>query len=61
MSRVENTLHPHPTSLPRPNLTHQWRIQNFQYGSGENLLFDKIFDETCMKMKEIGPRGGASP
>ena len=28
---------------------------------GENLLFGKIFAENCMKMKEIGPRGGAHP
>ena len=26
----------------------------------ENLLFGKIFVENCIKMKEIGPRGGAS-
>ena len=25
---------------------------------GKNLLFGKIFTENCMKMKEIGPRGG---
>ena len=30
---------------------------------GENLLFCKIFDENCMKMKEIEPKGAslASP
>ena len=27
-------------------------------GWGANLLFGKIFLENCMKMKEIGPRGG---
>ena len=26
---------------------------------GKNLLFGKIFTENCMKMNEIGPRGGA--
>ena len=26
----------------------------------ENLLFGHIFPKNCMKMKEIGPRGGAS-
>ena len=30
------------------------------YVWGDNLLFDKIFAENCMKMKEIGPREGAS-
>ena len=25
---------------------------------GENILFDKIFAENCMKLKEIGPGGG---
>ena len=24
----------------------------------ENLLFGKVFTKNCMKMKEIGPRGG---
>ena len=28
---------------------------------GKKLLSGKIFDENCMKMKEIGPRGGARP
>ena len=42
----------------------QWRIQDFPdggtypQGGGANLLFGKIFLENCMKMKEIGPRGG---
>ena len=26
----------------------------------KNLLFSKIFTENCIKMKEIGPRGGLS-
>ena len=30
----------------------QWWIQDFLYG-GANLLFNKIFGENCMKMKEI--------
>ena len=46
--------------------TIQWRIQDFQDGEGahqplslgENLLFDKVFAENCMKMKETGPGGG---
>ena len=47
--------------------TIQWRIQDFQNGEGahqplslgENLLFDKVFAENCMKMKETGTgRGG---
>ena len=25
---------------------------------GESLIFHKIFDENCMKIKEIRPRGG---
>ena len=29
---------------------------NFQ-GGGANLLFNQIFPENCMKMKEFGPRG----
>ena len=41
----------------------QRRIQNFQDREGDNpylhwgknLLFDKIFAENCMKMKEIDP------
>ena len=44
----------------------QWRIQDFPVGGGSanaqvggaNLLFGQIFPENCMKMKEIGPRGG---
>ena len=32
---------------------------NFQGGS-ENLSFNHIFPENCMKMKEFGPGGGAS-
>ena len=28
---------------------------------GKNLLFGKIFVKHCIKMKEIGPRGGARP
>ena len=28
---------------------------------GQNLLLGKIFAGNCMKMKEIGPRGGARP
>ena len=28
---------------------------------GKNLLFDKIFAENCMKMKEIGLRRGRAP
>ena len=43
-------------------------IQDFPDGAGgptcvwaENLSFDKIFAKNCLKMKEIGPRGGASP
>ena len=31
---------------------------NFQ-GGDANLLFNQIFPENCMKMKEFGPRGGA--
>ena len=27
---------------------------------GANLLVEKSFAENCMKIKEIGPRGGAS-
>ena len=30
------------------------------WGGGENLSFVKIFAENCMKMKEIGQRGGTS-
>ena len=26
-----------------------------------NLLFGKIFAENCMKLKEVGPRGGVFP
>ena len=43
----------------------QWRIQDFPDGEGQaremcaNILFDNIFAENCMKMKEIGPRGGS--
>ena len=29
--------------------------------SGKNIVLGKIFTENCMKMKEIGPRGGAHP
>ena len=42
--------------------TKQWRIQDFPHGAaplwvwGKNLLFDKIFAKTCIKMKEISPR-----
>ena len=44
----------------------QWQIQNLpedsapiQAGGGyTNLLFRKMFTKNCMKMKEIGPRGG---
>ena len=48
--------------------TQQWRIQDppalggggggNSWDYGENLLFGKIFVENCMKMIEIGQRGG---
>ena len=44
---------------------YQWRIQDFPDGEGgnhcvlvENLLFEKIFAEHCMNMKEIGSGEG---
>ena len=45
---------------------YQWRIQDFVDGGwgrqhqtgGGNLLFGQLFPKNCMKMKEIGPRGG---
>ena len=47
----------------------QWRIEDIPRGEGHNpregvvnLLFNKISEENCMKIKEIGPRAGhASP
>ena len=47
---------------------YQWRIRYFPDGGrgnpwfwSENLLFGKAFAENCMKMKEIGPKGGGTP
>ena len=43
----------------------KWRIHDFPdrgcqpLNLGQNLLFDRIIAENCMKMKEIGPRDGA--
>ena len=38
---------------------YQWRIQDFPGGGGQ-LLFGINFIENCVKMKNIGLRGGAS-
>ena len=38
-----------------------WRWGANSWEGGKNLLFDKIFAENCMKMKEIGPIGHACP
>ena len=36
-------------------------LRRGRYASYRNvLLFDNIFVENCMKMKEIGPRGGGT-
>ena len=46
---------------------YQGRIQDFPgrganpWEANENLLFGKIVAENCMKMKEIGRRGGVRP
>ena len=44
---------------------YQWPIHEFADGGvaspwdrSENLMFDKIFVDNCVKMKEIGPSGG---
>ena len=36
---------------------HWWRIQDFP-DRGVSLLFGKISPQNCMKIKQIGPRGG---
>ena len=41
----------------------QWRIQDFPRGVAPTpkiAIIFQIFAENCMKMKEFGPRGGAS-
>ena len=45
------------------NNYNQWRIQDFPEGGAlipKLGLFCKLFAENCMKMKEFGPKGGAS-
>ena len=42
---------------------YQWRIQDFPQGGAPTpkiAFIFQIFAENCMKMKEFGPRGGAS-
>ena len=49
-------------------MTNQWRIQDFPDGGGgrqlprwgAELLFNHFFPKNCMKMKELGPRGGGA-
>ena len=53
------------TVIYQKTMHQQWRIQDFRGSNpsawAENLLFEKIFAEYCMKIKDIGPRGGARP
>ena len=57
---VSNLVHQFALSLFTELPTHQWRIQDFPEVGHQPIIWPK-FAENSMKMKKIGPRGGACP